>query len=247
MSRIAPGRRAHPFTPGAVALAIMALAVVLPGTAATTTLYLVTCLLAVASGAGRAVRLGLAVIVPLGVLLFIMQGIFGADPRIAVPLFGSLSQSGLAWTASQTSRLAAIVTASIGFASLFDPHRFLQAAIARRWPFGAAFLVVASLDAAERLGEQARRLREAQRTRGVAVRGSLLIRARALPALVFPLLLTSLTEADDRTLALETRGLTLPGHRTALDPPADTTADRAVRWLAAAVVIAGCAWRVVAR
>ncbi len=247
MSRIAPGRRAHPFTPGAVALAIMALAVVLPGTVATTALYVVTGLLAVLTGAARAVRLGLAVIVPLGVLLFIMQGVFGADPRIAAPVFGTLSQSGLAWTASQTSRLAAIVTASIGFATLFDPHRFLQAAIARRWPFGAAFLVVASLDAAERLGEQARRLREAQRTRGVAVRGSLLIRARALPALVFPLLLTSLTEADDRALALETRGLTLPGHRTALDPPADTAADRAVRWLAAAAVAAACVWRVMAR
>ena len=247
MNRMAPGRRAHPFTPGAVALAVMALAVLLPDTTETTALYLVTCLLAVLVGASRAVRLALAVIVPLGALLFIMQGIFGAEPRIAAPVFGTLSQPGLAWTASQTSRLAAIVTASIGFATLFDPHRFLQAAIARRWPFGVAFLVVASLDAAERLGEQARRLREAQRTRGVAVRGSLAIRARALPALVFPLLLTSLTEADDRALALETRGLTLPGHRTALDPPADTGADRAIRWLAAGVVIAAGVWRVVAR
>ncbi len=241
------GRRAHPFTPAAVALGVMALAILLPGNVATTVLYVVTCLIAAAAGAGRAIRLGLAVIVPLGVLLFIMQGIFGADPRIAAPLVGTLSQPGLAWTWSQTSRLAAIVTASIAFATLFDPHRFLQAAIARHWPFGAAFLVVATLDAADRLGAQARRLREAQRARGVAVRGSLMVRVRAVPALVFPLLLTSLTEADDHALALETRGLTLPGRRTALDPPPDSALDRAVRAAALVTPVAVAIWRLVRR
>ncbi|MBK9550084.1 MAG: hypothetical protein IPO52_13510 [Gemmatimonadetes bacterium] len=83
---------------------------------------------------------------------------------------------------SEQSRLAAIVTASLAFARAFDPHRFLQAAIARRWPFSVAFLVVATLDAMGRFGEQATRLREAQRTRGLKVRGSIATRARAIPA-----------------------------------------------------------------
>ena len=96
----------------------------------------------------------------------------------------------------------------------------------------SAFLVVATLDAAGRLGAQARQLREAQRTRGLRVRGSLRNRVRAVPALVLPLMLVSLTEADDRALALETRGLTLPGDRTPLDPPRDSRADRIVRWSA---------------
>ena len=68
--------------------------------------------------------------------------------------------------------------------------------------------------------------------------GSPAERVRAFPALVFPLLLVSLTEADDRALALETRGLTAPGPRTAIDPPRDTTGDRIVRWLAFASVAA---------
>lgn len=71
--------------------------------------------------------------------------------------------------------------------------------------------------------------------------GSIATRARALPALVLPLMLVSLTEADDRALALETRGLTLPGARTPLDPPRDTAADRLVRG-AALVGIVACAW-----
>jgi energy-coupling factor transport system permease protein len=221
-----------------VALALSALALALPSPGQTTALYVFTVILAVATGTGRGVRRGLVAVLPIWVLLFVLQGVYGEGPRVVTPWGGTLSQSGLLWAWSQGTRLAVIATASLAFASSFDPHRFLQAAIARRWPFSAAFLLVATLDAADRLGEQAHRLREAQRTRGVRVTGSLAERVRAFPALVFPLLLVSLTEADDRALALETRGLTTPGPRTAVDPPRDTAIDRSVRWLALVSVVA---------
>lgn len=74
--------------------------------------------------------------------------------------------------------------------------------------------------------------------------GSIGDRARALPALVFPLLLASLTEADDRALALETRGLMIAGPRTVIDPPRDSALDRSVRWALLLVVLATAAWRI---
>ena len=236
-------RRAHPFTSGAIALALIALALLVPAPRGTVILYLLICLGAWLAGAGRAVWLGLLVVAPLWLLLLVMHGVLGEAPRFALPWGGTLSVSGSAWALAQGSRLGAIVTASLAFATVFDPHRFLQAAIERRWPWSAAFLLVATLDAAERFGDQARRLREAQRTRGLRVHGSLTLRARAIPALVFPLLLASLTEADDRALALESRGLTHHGIRTAIDPPADTTLDRVVRWSMLALVVAVVIWR----
>lgn len=237
-------RRAHPFTSGTVTLALIALALVLPSTHQTAALYIATIVIALSTGAGRGVRSGLVTVAPIWVLLFLLQGVLGDGARIAAPWGGTLSGPGLHWALSQGTRLAVIATASLAFASSFDPHRFLQAAIARRWSFGAAFLLVATLDAADRLGEQARRLREAQRARGLHVTGSLRTRAGALPALVFPLLLASMTEADDRALALETRGLMLRGSRTATDPPRDTAPDRIVRWLAFVAALAGFIWRV---
>ncbi|MEO5798301.1 MAG: energy-coupling factor transporter transmembrane component T [Gemmatimonadales bacterium] len=236
-------KRAHPFTSGAIALALIALALILPAPRGTIALYLAICAGAALAGAKRAIWLGLLVVVPLWILLFVMHGVLGEAPRVAMPWGGTLSEAGLAWTLEQGSRLAAIVTTSIAFAELFDPHRFLQAAIERRWPWSAAFLLVATLDAADRFGEQARRLREAQRTRGLRVRGSLALRARAVPALVFPLLLASLTEADDRTLALESRGLTAHTARTAIDPPPDSILDRVIRWGALVVVFGVAYWR----
>jgi energy-coupling factor transport system permease protein len=222
----------------------MVLAVVLPAPRATIALLVGATVLGIVSGAGKGVRLGFAVAAPFWILLFVVHALLGADARIPAPWGGTYSATGLAWALDQGSRLGAIIMASLVFAAEFDPHRFLQAAISRRWPFGLAFLVVATLDAAARFNEQARRLREAQRTRGLMVHGSLLSRARAIPALVFPLLLASITEADDHALALETRGLTMPGVRTAIDPPTDSFVDRLVRWTMLAVVLAAVIWRV---
>ncbi|HET9134819.1 MAG TPA: energy-coupling factor transporter transmembrane component T [Gemmatimonadales bacterium] len=235
--------RAHPFTDGTLVLAVVALALLLPTWPATAALYLATCAVALVVGAGTAVRLGIVISLPLWVLLGVMHVILGEGPRAPFVLGGSYALEGLDWALHQGTRLAAIVTASLAFAARFDAHRFLQAAIARGWPFTAAFVLVATLDAADRFGAQAVRLREAQRTRGLKVRGSIGARLRAIPALAFPLMLAALTEADDRALALESRGLTRVGPRTALDPPPDRAADRLARWGAFAVVIAVLAWR----
>lgn len=136
-------RRAHPFTAGAVALTVIVLALLLPTAMQVTVLYAVVVALAILTGAGAGARRGLIAVLPIWILLFLLQGVLGADPRVAAPWGGTLSQPGLEWAWSQGSRLAVIATASLAFASVFDPHRFLQAAIARRWPFGPAFMLVA--------------------------------------------------------------------------------------------------------
>lgn len=237
-------RRAHPFTPGVVMLALSAAAIIAPAPKGSVIVYGVTILVAAITGAGRGIWLGLLVSAPLWLLLFVMHGVLGEGARSPFIGGGTLAVEGVRWAVGQGARLAAIVTASLAFAAVFDPHRFLQAAIDRRWPWPLAFLVVATLDAAERFAAQARRLREAQRTRGLRVHGSLLTRARAVPALAFPLMLAALTEADEHTLALETRGLTRQGQRTALAPPADGPIDRGVRWLALLAVVVLLGWRI---
>lgn len=235
--------RAHPFTPATVALALAVMALLAPPPQGTLMVYVVTMLIALLTGGTRGVMLGIAVCAPFWILLLIMHGAMGEPPRSTVVLGVALSTAGMSWALEQGLRLAAIVTASLVFATSFDPHRFLQAAIARGWRFDMAFLVVATLDAADRLREQAVRLREAQRTRGLRTGQSLLSKSRALPALVFPLMLMSVMEADERALALETRGLTLVGPRTAIDPPSDRSVDRIVRWTALLLVGATAWWR----
>jgi energy-coupling factor transporter transmembrane protein EcfT len=48
--------------------------------------------------------------------------------------------------------------------------------------------------------------------------------------IVGPVILGSLAEVEERTMALEARGFTRPGRRTLLWSPADSTAEAIVRW-----------------
>ena len=49
--------------------------------------------------------------------------------------------------------------------------------------------------------------------------------------IVGPVILGSIADIEERTLALEARGFTRPGRRTLLWTPGDTTAERIARWL----------------
>jgi energy-coupling factor transporter transmembrane protein EcfT len=87
---------------------------------------------------------------------------------------------------------------------------------------------------------------EAQRSRGLRLRGSPLNRVRALGPIMFPLLLGVLAEVDERGFALETRCASGVKRRTALAPPSDTLADGLVRWGGAAAAAAAIVWRALA-
>jgi energy-coupling factor transporter transmembrane protein EcfT len=126
----------------------------------------------------------------------------------------------------------------------FEPSRFLDAASARGSSLSAAYLVVSTLEAAPRLRRQAAAILEAQRARGLRVGGSPAARLRALVPLTLPLVLGTLSEVDDRAMALEVRGFGGGHARTPLEPPPTTHVDRALRWGAVSAVIAAGLWRI---
>ncbi|MDX2193315.1 MAG: energy-coupling factor transporter transmembrane component T [Gemmatimonadales bacterium] len=184
------------------------------------------------AGAGQARALGRATafcILPWGFLVVIHVVLGAAD----------------GWTVAlaQGARLYAILAASAALLATFDGNAFLEAAAARGWPYQLAYLVVAALQAIPRLAARAERILEAQRLRGLRVRGGPLVRARALLPLAVPLAVGALQEVDARAMALELRGLGV-ARRTAIAPPPDTARDRLLRWGALALVLAALAWRV---
>ncbi|SDE84918.1 hypothetical protein SAMN04488105_108234 [Salipiger thiooxidans] len=78
--------------------------------------------------------------------------------------------------------------------------------------------------------------------RGLDLQGSFLTRARAFPALLMPLVTLALADIDHRAQVLDGRGFRAMPHRTVLDAPADSGAQRAARWiilLSIPVLIAG--------
>jgi energy-coupling factor transport system permease protein len=235
---------AHPFTPFAVTGAVVVLAFALPGPWGPPLLFAAVGLLAAATGVPTALRPAVLVCLPLWFFLFVLHGVLGDGPRVAAgPL--TLSGRGLELAVAQAGRLGAIATASFALLQTFRPSRFVDAVAARGWPFHAAYLLVATMQAVPRLRGRVGAIVEAQRARGLRWRGSPVRRVRAFLPLLLPLVLGAVAEVDERAVAIETRAVEVRGARTPLAPPPDRVADRIVRAAAVLAAVAAVAWRVV--
>lgn len=108
------------------------------------------------------------------------------------------------------------------------------------------YMFISSLQMIRVLGRNSRTIINAQQARGVETEGNLLIRARAFFPILVPLILGSVTGAEERALALESKGFDIKGERTHIfelvRSPWDTPV-KVISWTAAAGVIA---WRVLA-
>jgi energy-coupling factor transporter transmembrane protein EcfT len=238
-----PAGRLHPFTPLVLTICVAVVAVAAPGPRTAAMLYAVTVLAVAAAGVGHAALRALVPLAPLWIFLFLLHGVLGAGDQATV-LGLSLSREGLALAATQACRLGAIATASLALYASFSPARFVDAVAERGWSFAWAYLVVATLLALPRFRARAHAILEAQRSRGLRLRGGVLNRVRAVGPVTFPLLLGALAEVDERGFALESRCASGVTRRTALDPPRDSARDRVGRWLAGALAVAAVVWRV---
>jgi energy-coupling factor transport system permease protein len=238
-----PLHRAHPYTPLAWAGALLLVAFAVSTPAAIGSVVLA----AVATAAvGRVVpsvmRPALLLALPTWGLLLVLHGVLGPDPRVALgPL--SLSQPGLARALVLGGRITAILFAFLTVLATVSPPRLVEAMTARGVPFGRIYLLVSTLTLVPRMRSRAALILEAQQCRGLRLGGSPLARLRALGPLVLPLVLGALAEVDEQVLALDARGVGRGARRTALDPPPDRVAERALRWALLALGVAALAAR----
>ena len=160
---------------------------------------------------------------------------------IAIPTF-------LLLAVTNAVLVPAHATAALG-GMAFDPDAARDAlAVSLRLgaiPAWAAYLVVASLEAAPEARTRAAQVLDAQRCRGLSPGSGLLGRARALVPLIGPLVSGLVVESEERALALDARGF-VPGRRrtalTSIDDPARERGLRAAIWLA---ILAQVVWGLV--
>jgi energy-coupling factor transport system permease protein len=99
-----------------------------------------------------------------------------------------------------------------------------------------AFVVDASVQMVPAMVERAGTITDAQRARGLDTEGSIWKRLRGVVPLVGPVILGSIAEVEERTMALEARGFTRPGRRTLLWHPPDSARQASARWVVVAAV-----------
>lgn len=187
---------------------------------------------AVAGVLRRLVRISFLLTLPIAISV-VLVSVFtraGTTVLFTVGPFDATAE-GVDFAGQVLVRLFAISTAIGLFGLTTDPRAFVFDLERRGLSPRFAFVAAATLEAVPAMIERATVIQAAQRARGLDTEGSVVARLRGVMPLVGPVILSSLTEVEERTLALEVRAFGRPGRRHLLWWIGDTGGQRIVRWL----------------
>jgi energy-coupling factor transport system permease protein len=193
----------------------------------------------------RLLRTSLLLTLPIAVSVLLVNLFFFPGATNVLFRLGPISATGegLAFALEVLARILAI-SGAITLFYLTTPPSALVIDLERRGvPSRVAFVANASVQTVPAMVERAAAITAAQRARGLDTEGSLWRRVRGVLPLVGPVLLGSIAEVEERTMALEARGFTRPGRRTLLWHPPDAGRQRLARWLLVAAIPALMALR----
>ncbi|MBA2313862.1 MAG: energy-coupling factor transporter transmembrane protein EcfT [Chloroflexi bacterium] len=199
---------------------------------------------AVAGVAGRLVRVSLLLTLPIAISVVLVSVFTRAGTTLLFqvgPFDATLE--GVDFAGQTLVRLLAIST-SIGlFGLTTEPRSFVFDLERRGLSPRFAFVAAATLEAVPAMVERAGVIASAQRARGLDTEGSVSARIRGVLPLVGPVIVSSLTEVEERSLALEVRAFGRPGRRQLLWRIPDSRGQLVVR----VVMLLGLAAAIVSR
>lgn len=174
---------------------------------------------AIGAGVGTTVgRAALPILVPLGIGLFVIHGLFRTGSGAVLASVGPLTlwRDGVLYAISFFGVLVAFVLAGLVFVTTTHPKKLMTGLIEAGVPRKLGYVFVASLQLVPDLQRRAERIVDAQRSRGLDTSGSVRNRIRGLVSLLSPLLIGALISTQTRSLALEARGFSIDGPRSSL-------------------------------
>jgi energy-coupling factor transport system permease protein len=184
----------------------------------------------IAGVAGRLVRISALLTLPIAISVVLVSVFTRAGTHVLFSIgpFDATAE-GVDFAGQTLVRLFAIST-SIGlFGLTTEPRSFVLDLERRGLSPRFAFVALATLEAVPAMVERAGVIQAAQRARGLDTEGSLRARLRGVLPLVGPVILSSLTEVEERSLALEVRAFGKPGRRHLLWRIPDSGAQLAAR------------------
>jgi energy-coupling factor transport system permease protein len=228
-----PYHRLNPLTKGVIATVSTLGAFVLGGYLAPAAILAVLVLpgAIAARVTTRLVRVAVLISLPISVSVALVSVFTRAGTTVlfTVGPFDA-TREGVDFAAQVIVRLFVLAMALGLFGLTTEPRAFVVDLERRGLSPKVAFAAAATLETIPLMIERALAIQAAQRARGLDTEGSLATRIRGVMPLVGPVILSSLTEVEERSLALEVRGFGNPGRRDLLWTLPDDDRQRALRW-----------------
>ena len=180
----------------------------------------------------RLLRTALLLTLPIAISAVLINVFFFPGGQTVLLRLGPITATaeGLAFAAEILARILAISGAITLFYLTTRPGDLVVDLERRGVPARVAFVANASVQTVPAMVERAAAITAAQRARGLDTEGSVWRRVRGIVPIVGPVILGSIAEVEERTMALEARGFSRPGQRTLLWWPSDSTTQALVRW-----------------
>jgi energy-coupling factor transport system permease protein len=178
------------------------------------------------------IRTALLLTLPIAVSVLLVNIFFFPGGRDVLIRIGPIAatREGLGFALEILARILAI-SGAITLYGLTTPPSTLVIDLERRGVSPRlAFVANASVQAVPAMVQRAAQITAAQRARRLDTEGGLLRRIRGILPIVAPVILGSIAEVEERTMALEARGFTRPGKRTLLWWPPDSQRQTLGRW-----------------
>jgi energy-coupling factor transport system permease protein len=229
-----PFHRLNPLTKATLATVSAIAAVVLGGLIGPIVLVLAAVVVpAIAARVfGRLVRTSLLLALPIALSAFVINLFFFPGGQTVLLRLGPVTATaeGLALALEILVRIVAISGAVTLFYLTTRPADLVVDLERRGVSARVGFVTNASVQTVPAMVERASQITAAQRARGLDTEGSVLRRLRGILPIVGPVVLGSIAEVEERTMALEARGFTRPGRRTLLWAPPDAAWQAVLRW-----------------
>jgi energy-coupling factor transport system permease protein len=195
---------------------------------------------AVAGSVRPLLRAILVLTLPIGISVFLVNLLFFPGGSTVLLQLGPIAATaeGLGFAIEILARLLAIAGGITLFYLTTAPGDLTLDLERRGVSSRFAFVANASVQTVPAMVERAQAITAAQRARGLDTEGSIVARIRGIVPIVGPVILGSIGDVEQRTMALEARAFARPGRRTLLWAPADSGRQRAARWLIVACLVA---------
>ncbi|WP_348519625.1 energy-coupling factor transporter transmembrane component T [Bifidobacterium sp. ESL0728] len=176
--------------------------------------------------------------VPMTIMLMFIQGFYSPKNITVIADFGfaQLGLQGVLYAA----KIVATVLVFLGSFYIADKTTYIGSLVSALTQIGCpskvGYLIFASLNVVPQMQRKTTVIRQAQNARGLATGGGLVSRFKAFLPLIGPVVMSSLTDAQERGMTLETRGFGIKGvRRTNYVKTSWTSNDTVALWSLIAV------------
>jgi len=173
------------------------------------------------------------VTLPIAIPMFIIDSLFYPGSKTLLFTLGPVAvrYEGLMFASTVISRLLSILSAYFLMVLVIHPRDLMIALGERGVSPRIGYLVLSTLQLIPYIQQTAERILDAQRSRGLSLKGSLVKRFKSYLPLMAPVVMGSFSSLEIRAMALEVRGFNLPTKRVYIREVVDSPRDRALRRL----------------